>query len=126
MTLQELFNKCVEENGGNKIRGAQQFIVRAKKEIPDVKMNECMTVAGYEKKNEQTFRNNIVVPVRNRIAQIKFNVGPDAVKRLFGRTQQSLTDDEKQLKKNISSCLPARTRITSEKSMDHIDALIAE
>ena len=126
MTLQELFEECVKENGGNKIRGAQQFIVRAKKEIPDVKMNDCMSTAGYEKKNEQTFRNNIVIPVRNRIAQIRFNVSPDTIKRLFGRTQQSLTEDEKQLKKNISACLPARARITGEKTMDHIDTLIAE
>lgn len=126
MNLQELFNQCLENNNGDKIKAAQQFIIKAKKENPSVKMNECMTIAGYDKKTEQNFRNNVIIPVRNRIANIKFNVSVDNIKRLFGRSQEALTDEEKNTKKRIQDFLPTRSRISSIKKMDHIDQLIAE
>jgi hypothetical protein len=99
MNLQELFNQCLENNNGDKTKAAQQFIIKAKKENPSVKMNECMAIAGYDKKNEQNFRNNIVIPVRNRIANIKFNIDSNTIKKIFGRSQKELTDEEKNTKK---------------------------
>jgi hypothetical protein len=124
MNLQELFEQCLENNNGDKTKAAQQFIIKAKKENPSVKMSECMAIAGYDKKTEQNFRNNIVIPVRNRIANIKFNVSEDSIKRLFGRSQEALTDEEKNTKKSIQDLLPARSRASSTKKMDHIDELI--
>lgn len=126
MNLQELFDQCLENNNGDKIKAAQQFIVKAKREDPSVKMTECMAIAGYDKKTEQNFRNNIIIPVRDRIANIKFNVGAEQIKKLFGRSQAALTDEEKNTKKSIQDFLPARSRISSIKKMDHIDQLIVE
>ena len=125
MNLQELFQACLTENNGNNVRAAQQFIVKAKKENPDVKMNDCMITAGFNEKTKQNFRNNVVIPVRNRIAKIKFNLSEDTIQRLFGRSQEDLTDEEKNTKKNIQELLPGRTRTTAAKNMDHIDSLLA-
>ena len=124
MNLQELFEACLAENNNNSVRAAQQFIVKAKKENPDVKMNDCMVTAGFNEKTKQNFRNNIVIPVRNRIAKIKFNLSEDSIHRLFGRAQEDgLTDEEKNTKKSIQEFLPGRTRTTPAKNMDHIDTL---
>lgn len=122
MTLQELFELCTAENNGNKLRAAQQFIVRARQEIPNVKMSECMTVAGFNKETEQNFRNSVVIPTRDRIAKIKFNLDKAAVKRLFGRTE--LTEQESAQKTEIASLLPLRSRTVQEKAMPHIDQFI--
>ena len=125
MNLRELFEACLAENNNNTVRAAQQFIVKAKKENPDVKMNDCMITAGFNEKTKQNFRNNVVIPVRNRIAKIKFNLSEDTIQRLFGRSQEDLTDEEKNTKKNIQELLPGRTRTTASKNMDHIDSLLA-
>ena len=125
MNLRELFEACLAENNNNTVRAAQQFIVKAKKENPDVKMNDCMITAGFNEKTKQNFRNNVVIPVRNRIAKIKFNLSEDTIQRLFGRSQEDLTDEEKNTKKNIQELLPGRTRTTAAKNMDHIDSLLA-
>ena len=125
MNLRELFEACLAENNNNNVRAAQQFIVKAKKENPDVKMKDCMITAGFDEKSKQTFRNSIVIPVRNRIAKIKFNLSEDTIQRLFGRSQEDLTDEEKNTKKNIQELLPGRTRTTAAKNMDHIDSLLA-
>lgn len=127
MNLQELFQVCLAENNNNNVRAAQQFIVKAKKEIPDVKMNDCMKVAGFDEKTKQNFRNNVVIPVRNRIAKIKFELSEQSINRLFGRVsegQANLTEEEKNTKKSIQEFLPGRTRTAAAKNMDHIDALL--
>ncbi len=123
MNLQELFDECVKDNNGDRIKGTQQFIVRAKKVKPEVKMSECIKIAGFDnKKDEAAFRNNVVIPTRNRIGLVKFQLNAEEIKSLFGRTE--LTDEQKEQKKQILSLLPARSRVTSTKAMDHIDNFI--
>jgi hypothetical protein len=125
MNLQELFNQCLENNNGDKIKAAQQFIVKAKKENPSVKMNDCMAAAGYTKETEQNFRNSVLIPVRNRIGLIRFNLQENDMKKIFGRVKEAnLTEDEVNKKKAILSSLPVRSRTTKPKEMNHIDELI--
>lgn len=125
MNLQNLFDQCVQNNNGDKVKAARQFIIKAKKEDPSVKMNDCMIAAGYDKKTEQNFRNNVVIPTRNRIGIIKFNLSANDMKKLFGRVKDAnLTEDEVNKKKEILNMLPARSRVTAQEEMNYLDEII--
>ena len=83
MTLQEIFEKCVADVDGDKVRGTQRFLIAAKKEDPEVTVSTCMEIAGFTDEDEkratnlaQSFRSNIFNPLRDHLAKAKFGV-PD-------------------------------------------------
>ena len=75
MTLQEIFEKCVADVDGDKVRGTQRFLIAAKKEDPEVTVSTCMEIAGFTDEDEkratnlaQSFRSNIFNPLRDHLA----------------------------------------------------------
>lgn len=135
MTLQEIFNKCVADVNGDKLRGTQRFLIAAKKEVPTVTLAECMEVAGFTSDDEkkalnlaQNFRSNIFNPLRDHLAKIKFGV--DNPEKIFGRTGVEKSKEDINLRQNILNLLPARTRAKGAgrtavvKNMDHLADLV--
>ena len=133
--LQEIFEKCVADVNGDKFRGTQRFLIAAKKEDPNVTIDECMKIAGFTDEDEkkasnlaQSFRTNIFNPLRDHLAKIKFGVdNPD---KIFGRTGVEKSKEEANLRKEILNLLPSKTRakgagrVAQPKNMDHLADLI--
>jgi len=133
VNLQELFEQCVAECNGNKIDGTKKFLIVAKKTVPDIKMNDCMEIAGFTSKNEkesinlaQKFRMNILNPTRNYITKKLFSMTDSEIENLWGRTEQEKTEDQRAKQEAVKAKLPARTRTTSSKTMSFLDDLITQ
>lgn len=134
--LQEIFEKCIADVNGDKIRGTQRFLVAAKKENPKVTIEDCMDIAGFTSDDEkkatnlaQSFRTNIFNPLRDHIAKIKFGV--DKPEKIFGRTGEEKTKEDVELRSSILALLPVRTRAkgagrvaAGPKNMDHLADLV--
>lgn len=129
--LQEIFDKCIADVNGDKVRGTQRFLIAAKKEDPKVTITECMDIAGFTSDDEkkainlaQSFRTNIFNPLRDHIAKIKFGVNDP--EKIFGRTGLERSKEDAELRTNILALLPVRTRAKSAgrvavpKNMDHL------
>lgn len=128
--LQKMFERCLEEVGGNKTRAMQRFIIAAKKEKPDVTMQECMAITGHTSEDEkkainlaQNFRTTVFNPIRDHVAKVRFNVqDPNTI---FGRTGQKRSKDQIEIRRQILSQFPAMSKTTTATaSMDHIADLL--
>lgn len=135
--LQEIFEKCIADVDGDKVRGTQRFLIAAKKSKPDVTVTECMEVAGFTDADEkkannlaQSFRSNVFNPLRDHLAKIKFGVHDP--EKIFGRTGVEKSKEDASLRKEILDLLPLRTRakgagrVAKPKSMDHLADLIED
>lgn len=133
VNLQELFVQCVAECNNNKTNGTKKFLVLAKKQLPEVKMSECMEIAGFTSDNEkdsinlaQKFRMNILNPTRNYITKKMFNLTDSAIEELWGRSEKEKTEEQRAMQEAVKAKLPARTRATTSAStMSFLDDIIA-
>lgn len=129
ITLQELFNNCVQELG--KRDGTMRFLLAAKKNNPKVTMQECMAIAGYksskegeeaEKENNnlaQSFRMNILNPLRNYLTEKKFNISKEEIDELWGQSSEEERSEEQQKRREtILEMLPVRSRTSKPRSKD--------
>lgn len=132
-SLIQLFNTCCEETEGNKVRGAQRFLIRAKKVDPNVTLTECMDATGFSDPDEkkasnlaQTFRSKIFNPLRDHIAKVRFQISD--VTPIFGRTGVDRTPEQKKIREEILSILPKITRGPSPQrgDMSYLNDLIVE
>lgn len=132
VNLQEMFERCLTEVGGNKTRAMQRFLIAAKKAKSDVTMQECMAITGHTSEDEkrainlaQSFRTTVFNPIRDHIAKVKFNVADPS--QIFGRSGngQKRSKDQIALRRKILDQFPAMTKSsTTGGSMDHIADLI--
>jgi hypothetical protein len=135
MNLSELFVHCVEKLGKDK--GTMRFLLEAKKTNPKVTMAECMAIAGYksskegedgEKENNnlaQSFRLNILNPVRNYLTEQKFKITKSEIDELWGQSSEETRSEDQQKKRDaILEMLPARSRTTKSKDMSFLSDLI--
>lgn len=127
--LNQLFNQCVEKLGKND--GTMRFLLEAKKSNPKVTMAECMAIAGYksskegeegEKENNnlgQSFRLNVLNPLRNYLTEKKFNITPAEIAELWGQSSEEERSSEQQARREaILEMLPVRSRTTKPRSKD--------
>lgn len=130
--LQKMFERCLQEVGGNRTRAMQRFLIAAKKEKPDVTMQECMAITGHTSEDEkkainlaQKFRTTVFNPIRDHIAKVKFNVADP--NQIFGRSGDGKKRSKEQiaLRRQILGQFPAMTKTSAAGgSMDHIADLI--
>lgn len=125
MSATELFNSCLAGCENNKILAAQQFLIRVKKEYPDIKMSECAKICGYgDEKARQNFRNSVVIPVRNAIGIKKLGLTTDTVKRLYSNKVE-LSETEISLRDTINKYLPIRDRnVIPKDKFSHLEGLL--
>lgn len=126
--LQELFEQCVESLG--KTDGTMKFLLEAKKANPEVKMGECMQIAGFksektgeegEKENvnlAQKFRSHILKPVRTHITKAKFKLSSDEAEALWARSEDDKSEEQIAQQAAVLALLPARSRTTTPRSKD--------
>ena len=133
-SLIEVYDECVNETS-TKVQADQRFLCLAKQHDSDITMNKVMEICKYtyEPENDeseedsrkkslnlsQKFRNNVLIPVRQYIAQ-------DVVKAEFPAEEifsRQATDDMKEVRKEIDKYLPKTTRITKTKNSDHLNGV---
>lgn len=136
VNLNELFEKCVAEAGGDKTKGAKRFLISARRKDPTVTMDKCMEAAGFSDADPkkaanlaQTFRTRILNPLRNHLAKVKFQI--EDTSPIFGRTGVKRTKEQTEIRKALLSYLPAltRTRVAAgavDDDMSYLDDLIAD
>lgn len=128
--LQKMFERCLTEVGGNKTRAMQRFIIAAKKEKPDVTMQECMAITGHTSEDEkkainlaQNFRTTVFNPIRDHVAKVRFQVADP--NEIFGRTGKKRSKEQIELRRQILSQFPALTKTAAGTGdMDHIADLM--
>ena len=127
--LNQLFTQCIEKLGKND--GTMRFLLEAKKSNPKVTMAECMAIAGFksskegeegEKENNnlaQSFRMNVLNPLRNYLTEKKFNISKEEIAELWGQSSEEERSAEQQARREaILEMLPARTRTAKPRSKD--------
>lgn len=138
ITLEEIFNDCIQKVGKNN-RAIQRFVVEAKKADPTVTVGEVKEIAGFnindidgefedddvkqdallKKQNSlnQQWRNNIMEPIKTALLKAKY---PDkTVPEIWGR---EATDEAKEIREQLEEeYLPKRSRsVSSTTNFDHL------
>lgn len=106
------------------------FIIKAKKENPNVTINECMEITGYtsddqkEQNNlKQKFRNNIILPLKIYLGQKLFNLTPEQARSIW--SHKPLVDNHEEIRAAINDKLPSTRRATVVKNnMTFIDNML--
>lgn len=136
LNLTELFEKCVADAGNDKTRGAKRFLISARKQDPNVTMDQCMEACGFSNEDPkkaanlaQTFRSKILNPLRDHLAKVKFQI--EDTNPIFGRTGVKRTDEQLKIRKALLAYLPTltRTRVTAggvDEDMSYLDDLITD
>ena len=141
MTLEEIFENCIQKIGNNN-EAVQRFVIQAKQSDPTVTVGEVKDVAGFniedidgdfeseEAKQEalarkqaslnQRWRNNVMEPVKLAILKKTF---PDkTVTEIWGRDAD---DEAKKIREQLEEkYLPKRSRASSSTTnFDHLSDL---
>lgn len=131
MNLTEIYRNCQAMAELSTHEQEVAFLVRAKKENPNVTLDECMQVAGYKSGDQkeqnnlkQKFRNNVLLPLKIYLGKKLFNLTHEQSESIW--THKPLVDNHEEIKAAINSKLPSskRTSAPKEKNFAFLNDLI--